>query len=147
MDDWPVDAGFTNPPERCATHSSQVRPHSPRDRAHATDEWLETRFDTASINEVVCDLVWAQSLQESNNASSAGFPKDSVSKRSVFMSLTRALKLFKLQSRSAMLLPAFCSWQSVLHMRERRRCIASFCQKMYVAAFTSSLWLHWKVLR
>ena len=92
------------------------------------DEWAEVKFDSASISIIVSDVDWAQSNQESTNSN-----KPSVEKRTIFLSLSRVLKLFKSQSRSALLQRAFYTWHNLLRMRERRRWVTCFCQKMQVA--------------
>jgi hypothetical protein len=98
------------------------------------DEWAEVKFDSASISIVVSDVDWAQSNQESAHSN-----KPSVEKRTVFLSLSRVLKLFKSQSRSALLQRAFYTWHNLLRMRERRRWVTCFCQKMQVTPDTAAI--------
>jgi hypothetical protein len=98
------------------------------DQCAAAEEWAELKFDSASISIVVSDVDWAQSNQDSAHSS-----KPPVEKRTIFLSLSRVLKLFKSQSRSALLQRAFYTWHNLLRMRERRRWVTCFCQKMQVA--------------
>ncbi len=83
-----------------------------------------------SISVVVNDLDWTQPHHTGSGRQS---PAGSVSvlQRTLFVSLRRVLKLFKSQSRSMLLQRAFYTWHNLLRMRERRRWVTCFCQKMY----------------
>jgi hypothetical protein len=95
------------------------------DWAHFVDDWVESKFDAASISLVVDHLDWAQPHPSPHRSQ-----KDCGVKRTLFVSLSRVLKLFKSQSRSSLLQRAFYTWHNLLRMRERRRWISCFCQKM-----------------
>jgi hypothetical protein len=93
--------------------------------AHFVDDWADSKFDAASISVVVNDLDWTRSDQPPDRS-----PKDGVVTRTLFVSLRRVLKLFKSQSRATLLQRAFYTWHNLLRMRERRRWIICFCEKM-----------------
>jgi hypothetical protein len=79
-----------------AAHTSATPP--PEDWAHFTDDWGDTKFDAASISVVVGDLDWVQPRLQSDDAEPANHAQRSVVKRTLFLSLSRVLKLFKSQA-------------------------------------------------
>jgi hypothetical protein len=110
-------------------HDTPADAPPPEDWANFVDDWADSQFDAASISVTVDDLNWQQSAQRDEPGTVTG-TGSSVIQRTLFLSLRRVLKLFKSQSRAMLLQRAFYTWHNVLRMRERRRWITSFCQKM-----------------
>jgi hypothetical protein len=103
---WPLD--------------SSAAPAAAEEWAAFEEEWGDSKFDAASISVVVNDLDWEPKQS----------PKGSVVKRTVFVSLSRVLKLFNARFRVSSQQHVFHVWHNILRIRERRRWIASFCQTM-----------------